>query len=217
MERMATTTAAPGPGKVRRSRAERRRATTDDALSNGSAIVVISTSSDETCQEDRSFVQLRRTDDLLEMGWLPLNSPGRRSDFPDHVGFVDAFVVQPGSYQLGIMPADSDRSFDNPIAATFQVEPGQVKYVGNVHGLGCSKLIVRINNAWAEVRQKFGERFPAVDADRVVFETSALEGGRPAYEFEFRKTLQDPAAPAEPRHPLAPAPALRAPNVPPVP
>jgi hypothetical protein len=199
------------------SRDAHRAGTTDAVLAKGNAIVVISTSSDWACEENSSFVQLRRAGERTERGFVPLNGAFRSSDFPDHLGFLDAFVVQPGTYEIRIEPEESTWRFVSPIVARFQIEAGTVKYVGNVHGRGCFEFVFGVEDVWADVRPKFAEQFPGVATDRVVIEPIFLPGERPAYDFERRQTLRDPSAPTRARYPLAPAPALRAPSVPPVP
>lgn len=154
---------------------KRWAATTMGALAGGKGIVVISTSAAARCPFHYSFVTLVRHGKHFG-GWdagISLDG-GRDSDFADRFGRVDAFVLDPGDYWVQLRP--SIGMYYGSKLSSFRLAPGEIRYVGNLHGSGCGNLVrgadllVEIGNEWNRVRPRFIQRFPTLDPHRVKVE-----------------------------------------------
>jgi hypothetical protein len=150
----------------------RRLATNQDALKAGNAIVVISTSADEGCFRF-SQVDVFPANGVSPEAAIPLNHSGLKSDFADHVGFFDAFILKPGNYVLRVVSGAGEINPDlqfrvRPEAARFRLDAGEIRYVGDVHVAGCSRPLPEMRDAWASVRPGFIVRFPGLDVTRII-------------------------------------------------
>src|SRR5947207_8205653 len=81
---------------------QRRLATTDEFLRKGKAIAVLSTSTDDPCRFGVSNVHVKRPNGYGLDFAMSLNNAYVKSDFADHYGLFDAFVLEPGDYEMSL-------------------------------------------------------------------------------------------------------------------
>lgn len=153
---------------------ERRAATTMEALTAGKAIVVVSTSAETACRGHATYVLIWSRAGGRH-GLVNLNNGYEQSDFQDQFGTFDAYVLDPGEYSLLKEVLSPNYEYTRPLIGTFRLHPGEMKYIGNVHGTGwCGilggSLAVAMSDEWESVRPKLGARFPTLDASRVTVE-----------------------------------------------
>lgn len=149
----------------------RRLATTEQALEDGHSIIIVSTSAEETCFFSWQ-VDIYPTGTFRPIGAVAINHSLLKSDFSDRIGFFDAFIVQPGDYDLRVVSSTGEinHSFSplRFLGPTFRLRPGEMVYVGDVHVGGCHSLSPVLVDAWSAVRSEFQVRFPRLDVQRVV-------------------------------------------------
>jgi hypothetical protein len=186
--------------------AKRRAGVTDAVLSRDKAIVVISTSSDVACYAGVTYIQLIKVGEQGPEGWGPvgelsLNNDFVASDFTHRYGQVDAFVVEPGHYVVTrniLLP--NIATYAVPQVREYEIGPGQVRYLGDMHGFACYGTKVLVRDEWQAVKSKFAERFPRVDLGRVIVEPDLAPPGpanpgirRPqAHEVEVQSLSSSP-------------------------
>jgi hypothetical protein len=151
------------------------------ALAAGKAIVVVSTSAEETCRVNTTFVAITGNRGVGRDAVVNLNNGYELSDFEDRFGTFDAFVLDPDLYavSLGVL---GSLQFEKAMIGRFRLQPGELKYIGDVHGAGCNGLFggdvgVWQGDEWESVRPRLTRRFPGLDASRVVVEPFSAEPG----------------------------------------
>jgi len=185
---------------------ERRLLVTPAALKAGRAIAIISTSADEPCRFNANYLEVVDQRRIYGAATMQLDTASAPSDFSDRFGFFDAFVLEPGDYWLRLQSFNVSRHFRDANVAAFHLEPGEIRYVGNVHVGGCRDLLVRVGEEWSSVRAALPGRFPGLDVDAVAVPAmvrgAAFAGG----------PITSPPAPLSLREPFLDAGAIRPPG-----
>ena len=151
------------------------------ALASGKAIVVVSTSAEETCRVNTTFVALTSNRSVGKDAVVNLNNGYEMSDFEDRFGTFDAFVLDPDLYAVSLGVLGSIQ-FNKAMIGQFQLRPGELKYIGDVHGAGCNGFFggnvgIWQGDEWESVRPRLARRFPGLDTSRVVVEPFSAEPG----------------------------------------
>jgi hypothetical protein len=149
----------------------RRLATTPEVLKSGQSILMLSTSAEESCFFSWQ-VDIYPAGSFRPVAALAINHSSLKSDFPDRVGFFDAYVLQPGDYDLRVVSSVGEVNphfaGDRYLGPSIRLRPGEMKYAGHVQVGRCRALSPAMRNEWTTVLPKFRARFPQLDMNQVV-------------------------------------------------
>jgi hypothetical protein len=155
------------------------------ALAAGDGIVLFSTGAPAPCQPlaTNLVVEASKGDregrrSARRVRALPVNNFTYQSDFADHHGFVLAFNLRPGRYELGHFVFNLVFAVSGQPLATFEVEPGQIVYMGQLFmTLSCSASGIRYEVRDARMRDVAAaiEQNPAFDGPEIITRLLSLE------------------------------------------
>jgi hypothetical protein len=183
----------------------RRLQVTSQALKAGKAIAILSTSADEPCRFNAAYLEIVNTRKTFGGAMMQLQTATAKSDFPDRFGFFDAFVLEPGDYSLHLRSSNPMLHYRRSDVAAFHLEPGEIRYLGNVHVAGCGSLAVGVGDEWASVRAALPRRFPGIDIAAVTVQ-GMVPGGALA-----RRSITSPPPALALREPFRDPPSMRPP------
>jgi len=155
---------------------ERRLLVTSDALKSGKAIAIVSTSANEACRFNAAYLEIVDQRRMSGAAIMQLDTASAKSDFSDRLGFFDAFVLQPGDYWLRLRSYNVSLSYRVPNVASFHLNAGEIRYVGDLHVAGCGALLVGMGDEWASVRAALPRRFPRLDVAAVTVQEMGGDG-----------------------------------------
>ena len=121
-------------------------------LTNEQAVLIVSAGTDKTCIAHGSAFVVKESSRRPMMGdsigVFQLNNGFVKSDFDSGWGKVYTTILKPGEYDFWLYMQHPYASFsgDTTFTESFVLEPGQVKYVGEVYSTGCSSVSVVIHD-----------------------------------------------------------------------
>ncbi|MDF2153435.1 hypothetical protein [Vibrio sp. CAU 1672] len=120
-------------------------------LSEQQAILIVSTAADETCTSFSSAIVIKESNQpptlLSSIGTMQLNNSFVKSDFKGEYAKVYSTIIKPGEYDFWLQSQNPYFEFTDPLlTSSFTLEPGEIKYVGEIHSDGCNSLTITANN-----------------------------------------------------------------------
>ncbi len=133
-------------------------------ISNDNSIVILSTTTNETCVASGSaFTMIRTTDNQIQPGAIFINNYAMKPDFESIIGNLYVFQVPPTTYTFQHEILNPYLSSKRPATDIFfTVKPNEVVYVGNIHNNGECNLDISIQDQAQRDLQLFMAKNPAI-------------------------------------------------------